>query len=191
MSLRASFAELRRTIRADHAGMREIRERYPTEGSSMQTSGLLGDAVQKIGFQMLIAVRVMRFFRNAHVPFGAQIVSRLIRHLYGAEIHWDAEIAEGVSLVHGSGLVISHAATVGPRCILFQGVTLGESIDPVTREVGGPTLEADVHVGPGAVLLGPITIGAGTKIMANAVVDRSIPGRSIVRSPGIEVGQRG
>jgi serine O-acetyltransferase len=190
MSLLTSFRQLRRAVRADHTGMREIRERYPTEGSSMQTRGLVGDAVQKIGFQMLIAVRVMRFAKDAHIPFGPQIVSRLIRHLYGAEIHWDANIAEGVSLVHGSGLVISHAATVGPRCILFQGVTLGESIDPITREVGGPTLEADVHVGPGAVLLGPITIGAGTKIMANAVVDRSIPARSIVRSPGIEVGQR-
>jgi serine acetyltransferase len=186
----SSLGSLIATVKADHAGMREIREKYPTEGSSMQTRGLIGDAVQKIGFQMLIAVRVMRFAKQARIPFGPQLVSRLIRHLYGAEIHWDAQIAEGVCFIHGTGLVISHAATIGPRCILFQNVTLGESIDPVTREVGGPTLEADVHVGPGAVLIGPIVIGAGSKIMANAVIDRSIPPRSIVRSPAVEVVER-
>ncbi len=187
---RGSFADLRRAIRLDHAGMREIRERYPSDGSSMNERSVVGDAVQKIGFQMLIAVRIMRFAKQARVPFGAQLMSRFIRHAYGAEIHWDAEFGEGVAFVHGVGLVVSHASVVGARCILFQGVTLGESIDPITREVGSPTLEADVHVGPGAVLLGPITIGAGSKIMANTVVDRSIPARSVVRSAEIELGQR-
>jgi serine O-acetyltransferase len=190
MSVITAFSTFRSAVRRDHDGMREIRERYPTEGSSMETRGLAGDAVQKIGFQMLIAVRFMQFVKQARIPFGPQVVSRLIRHLYGAEIHWDAQIGAGVCFVHGTGLVLSHAAVVGPRCILFQGVTLGESIDPVTREVGAPTLEADVHVGPGAVLLGPITIGTGSKIMANAVVDRSIPARSVVRSPQIEIGAR-
>ena len=51
-------------------------------------------------------------------------------------------------------------------------------------------MEANVHIGPGAVLLGPIIIGEGTKIMANAVVSESVPARSIVRSPKISVESR-
>jgi serine acetyltransferase len=186
-----SVRTLRAAIAADHEMMRSTRERYPTHGSSMQAGSMLRDGVQKIGFQMLIAVRVMHWVRDRRIPLGGQLLSRLIRHLYGAEIHWEAAIAPGVSIVHGNGLVISHAATVGPGCILFQNVTLGESIDPVTREVGGPTLERDVHVGPGATLLGPITIGAGTKILANSVVDRSVPAGSIVRGAPIVVTSRG
>lgn len=126
-------------VRADHAAMRDGREKYRTEGSSMRSAGLVGDAVQKVGFQMMVAIRAMRLLRDLRVPLGAQVASRLIRHLYGAEIHWDAELAPGVSIVHGNGLVLSHGAVVGPHCILFQGVTLGESIDPSSREVGAPS----------------------------------------------------
>jgi serine O-acetyltransferase len=172
-----------RSVRADHAAMVVGRAKYRTDGSSSRTDGLVGDAVQKIGFQMMVAIRVMRLVRDSRVPFGARLISRAIRHLYGAEVHWDAEIADGVSIVHGTGLVLSHGAVVGPGCILFQGVTLGESIDPSSRVVGAPTLKADVHVGPGAVLIGPIVVGEGTKVMANVVLDQSVSARSIVRGP--------
>jgi serine O-acetyltransferase len=140
---------------------------------------------------MLASVRVMQALTEAKVPMLPQIMSRIIRHAYGAEIHWDAKIAPGVSIVHGNGLVISREATVGAGCILFHNVTLGQGIDPVSRAIGGPTLGADVHVGPGATLLGPIHIGDGSKIMAGAVVTQSVPPRSIVRSPVTEVAARG
>lgn len=186
----SAWSSFTTSVRADHAAMRSTRDRYPTPGESMKSSGLLGDGVQKIGFQLLIAVRFMRFVRTLGIPLGAQIVSRAIRHTYAAEIHWDAELADGVSLVHANGLVISHGSVVGAGCVLFQNVTLGESIDPVTRVVGSPTLESDVHVGPGAVLLGPITIGRGSKIMANVVLDRSVPAGSVVRGASPTVVER-
>jgi serine acetyltransferase len=166
-------------IRADHNAVVRGDEKYGNK-ANLRTPSLLFDSVRRIGFQMMIAYRVMRFFRAIHLTPLAMIMSRLIRHLYAAEIHWDAELAPGVALVHGVALVLSREARVGTGCILFQSVTLGVSIDPVTREVGGPTLEDDVHVGPGATLLGPITIGRGTKIMANAVVMTSVPAHSIV-----------
>jgi serine O-acetyltransferase len=191
MSLARAFDEFRTTVRADHEAMRSTRERYPTEGTSMQSHGVLGDVVHNIGFQMLVAIRIMRLVRDAGIPFGAQLVSRLIRHVYGAEIHWNATLAPGVTIVHGNGLVVSHGSVVGPGCILFQHVTLGESIDPLSRRVGAPTLDDNVHVGPGAVLLGPIHVGGRTKIMANSVVDRSVPAGSVVRVAAPEVAPRG
>ena len=81
------------------------------------------------------------------------------------QAHWEAW--------DGNGIVLSHAARVDSGCILFHNVTLGEGIDPETREVGAPHLEEDVHVGPGATLLGPITVGAGTKIQAGAVLTQT------------------
>jgi serine O-acetyltransferase len=124
----------------------------------------------------------MQTLEAARIPLLPQVLSRLIRHAYGAEIHWRADISPGVFVVHGTGLVVSHAARVGPGCILFQHVTLGEGIHPETRQVGAPRLGLDVHVGPGATLLGPIEIGDRTKIMAGAVVTRSVPADSLVRS---------
>ncbi len=177
-------------VRADHAALRRGDERYGA-GGAPKAGWLPVDAVRRIGFQMLIAYRVMRLLRSLRLTPLAMIQSRLIRHLYGAEIHWDADLAPGVAIVHGSSLVLSREARVGSGCILFQSVTLGVSIDPVTRLVGGPTLGEDVHVGPGAALLGPITIGRGTKIMANAVVMVSVPEFSVVEVAAPTIRTRG
>ena len=177
-------------VRADYEATRRLRERYPTDGPSMQQRGLLVAAITQVGFQMLIVVRLMRLVRDLRIPAGAQVVSRLIRHHYGAEIHWNAEIAPGVCIVHGNGLVISHGSRIGSNCLLFQSVTLGESMHSVRRTVGSPTLEDGVHVMPGAVLLGPIIVGSGTKIGANSVVDDDVARGSVVRSPVSETAVR-
>ncbi|MGD9755085.1 MAG: glycosyltransferase [Acidimicrobiia bacterium] len=172
-------------VRADHETSRHYRARY--NGARASAWQLPLDAVTKVGFQMLIAVRLMRLLRDLRVPFGAQAVSRAIRHLYGAEVHWDAELAPGQAIVHGNGLVISADAVVGERCILFQHVTLGRSLDAVTGVHGAPRLGAGVHVGPGAVLLGPIEIGERAKVVANSVVTADVPAGMVVRPAPVEL----
>jgi serine O-acetyltransferase len=182
-----SLARFRFAVVADYTATRTMRMRYPTDGPSMKTKGLAAAAVTQVGFQMLIAVRLMQLANDVRLPGVPQIISRLIRHLYGAEIHWHADIAPGICVVHGNGLVISHGAVVGVNCLLFQHVTLGESMHSGRRVVGSPTLEENVHVMPGAVLLGPITVGAGSKVGANAVVDDDVAAGSVVSSPAVDV----
>lgn len=177
--IRKALTDFAKAVRADYGSLQRYRQKYHSE--SIPTSRLPIDAVKKIGFQMMLATRAMRLVRDLKVPLGAQVGSRLIRHLYGAEIHWDAELEGGISIVHGTGLVLSHRATIGEGCILFHNVTLGEALDPVTKVSGAPTLGKDVHVGPGATLLGPIHVGDGTKIMAGAVLTRSVPPNSLVK----------
>ncbi len=178
----SAFGEFTSALRADHDALMAGDARYGNRATASRPS-LLGDLFRRIGFQMMFAYRVMRLFRALRLTPLAMIVSRFMRHLYAADVHWDATLAPGVSIVHGTALVISREARVGRGSILFQSVTLGVSIDPATREVGGPTLEEDVHVGPGAVILGPVTIGRGSKIMANAVVMTSVPPYTIVEIP--------
>jgi serine O-acetyltransferase len=177
--IRKAFTDFARAVRADFGSVQRYRQKY--HGDSVSTLRLPLDAIRKIGFQMMLATRTMQLARDLRLPFGGQIGSRLIRHLYGAEIHWETHLHGGVSVVHGTGLVLSHRATVGEGCILFHNVTLGEGLDPVTKESGAPTLGKNVHVGPGATLLGPIHVGDGTKIMAGAVLTRSVPPNSLVK----------
>lgn len=193
MSIGQHVREFQLAVAADHAAARHLRERYPTDGPSMRPKGLVAAAGSQIGFQMLIAIRLMQLFCQLGIPGGGQVMSRAIRHIYGAEIHWKANISPGISIVHGNGLVVSHGAKIGPGSLLFQNVTLGESMrtgGSGPRTVGSPTLEANVHVMPGAVLLGPIIIGKGSKIGANAVVDADVPAGSVVRSPVSSTEQR-
>jgi serine acetyltransferase/glycosyltransferase involved in cell wall biosynthesis len=140
------------------------------------------DFVEKVGLQMAAGYRLMRLFREAEMPTAAKLTSRLLRHLYGADIHWKAELAPAVMFVHGMGIAIHGAAKVGPRCVIAQNVTLGAGLDPQTRAEGSPTLEGDVRVGAGATLLGPITIGEGSKIMPGVVLMHSVPKNSLVES---------
>ena len=156
--------------------------------SGGESTGSLGaDLVKKIGFQEMVAVRAMRSLRARGLTLGAQFVSRMIRHTFGSDIHWDAQFEPGVMLVHGFGLAVSYAAYVSEGCILFQQVTLGFGTDPDSKESGGPRLEPYVHVGIGATLFGPIVIGRESKIMAGCVLNRSVPMRSIVEAPRPEI----
>ncbi len=177
-----------RSVRADYATVQRYRAKYPHE--ELSWAKLPSQAVTRIGFQMMIAMRTMGLLRDAKLPLLPQVASRMIRHLYGAEIHWNTTLRDGINIVHGTGLVLSHRATVGEGCILFHNVTLGEGIDPETRETGAPTLGRDVHVGPGATLLGPIHVGDRTKIMAGAVLTRSVPADSLVMPAEAVISQR-
>jgi serine O-acetyltransferase len=173
-------------VRSDHEHMVAMQSKY----AGREGAPLAADLVTKIGFQMMTAYRVMRLFEEAEVPVVPKIAARMIRHLYGSDIHWEASFEPGVMIVHGMGLAISHAARVESGVILNQNVTLGASVDPVTRVSGAPHLEQNVHVGAGATLIGPITIGAGSKIMPGCVVTRSVPPNSVVESPTPNVRSR-
>jgi serine O-acetyltransferase len=88
------------------------------------------------------------------------------------------------------GLAISRAARVKRGAILFQNVTIGLGIDPASRNVGAPLLERDVHVGAGSTLVGPITLGAGSKVTANCFLRSSVPPDSLVEAPSPTVSVR-
>ena len=146
-------------------------------------SNLRRDMVEKIGLQIAAGYRLMRFFREAQLPTMAKLTSRMLRHAYGSDIHYEVEIEPGVMFIHGMGLAIHKSAKIGPRCVIAQNVTLGLGLDPDTRAEGAPTLEAGVRVGAGATLLGPITVGEGSKIMPGVVLTRSVPPYSVVEPP--------
>jgi len=148
------------------------------------------DLVNRIGLQMMVAIRLMKFFRDAKIPLAAKAVSRSIRHIYGSDIHWDAEFEPGVVIAHGYALGIAGGAHLSTGCILNLQATLGLGIDPVTRQIGTPRLERNVHLGPGATVLGPVTIGENSKVLAGALVMQSVPPNSLVVAPQGEVRQR-
>jgi serine O-acetyltransferase len=177
-------------VREDHAMLHYYDAKHAPERDTRDNPSVVRDAVTRVGFQMMVAYRAMRFLVDARVPLAPQVASRMIRHLYGSDIHWEADIEPGVVIVHGMGLAVSSAARVRRGAILFQHVTLGMSFDPVSRETGAPLVERDVHVGAGSTLVGPITIGARSKVTANCFVRTSVPPDSLVEAPGPTVSAR-
>ncbi|HEY1774566.1 MAG TPA: glycosyltransferase [Solirubrobacteraceae bacterium] len=182
---------LRQTLAAigeDHRLLLETNARY--DSRERRVGSAARAFIENAGFQLVVLYRVMRFMRLSGHPLVARVLSRTIRLLHGSDVHWDAELAPGIVVVHGFGLAISYAARTGPGCILFQQVTLGVGHDAASGAAGAPTLREQVVVGPGAVLTGPITIGARTKIMANCVVAASVPADTIVEAPPVTLRPR-
>jgi len=134
-------------------------------------------------------VHAMLFHRLAHrlwclgLAWPARLISMLSRWLTGVEIHPAARIGRRFFIDHGMGVVIGETAEIGDDCTLYHGVTLGgTSWEKGKRH---PTLKDNVVVGAGAKVLGPITLGAGSRIGSNAVVVKDVPeGGTMVGVPG-------
>ena len=81
------------------------------------------------------------------------------------------------------GVVIGETAELGDDVTLYQGVTLGGTGFATGKR--HPTVQDNVTIGSGAKLLGPITVGHGSKIGANSVVIHDVPPNStVVGNPG-------
>ena len=116
-------------------------------------------------------------WRNGHLLLGRG-VSDFSRWLTGIEIHPGAQIGPGFFIDHGMGTVIGETAEIGSNVTLYHNVTLGGvSWEKVKRH---PTVEDHVVIGAGAQVLGPITIGAHSRIGANSVVVKDVPPNSVV-----------
>lgn len=135
------------------------------------------------GVQAVMAHRLAHRMVGAGIPFLPFLLSWLSRAVTGVEIHPRAKIGRRFFVDHGSGVVIGETAELGDDVTIYQGVTLGG-----TGFEGGkrhPTVEDNVTIGSGAKLLGPVRIGHGAKIGANAVVIEDVPPNStVVGNPG-------
>ena len=119
--------------------------------------------------------RYQRLFNSRGKPGRWLRRFAVLRHRWwtlvtGADIPLNCNLGGGLLLPHPNGIVIHPDAEIGPNCLLFHQVTIGE-------ESGGvPTLvEGHVDVGAGAEIIGQLRIGKHAKIGANAVVLTDVP----------------
>jgi serine O-acetyltransferase len=120
-----------------------------------------------------------RLFR-LRLFFLARLVNHFSRFLTAIDIHPGARIGRRFFIDHGF-VVIGETAEIGDDVTIYQCVTLGGT-SPDTG-VGGkrhPTLMDGAIVGSGAQVLGPITVGPGARIGANAVVTKDVPAGAVM-----------
>jgi serine O-acetyltransferase len=130
------------------------------------------------GLHSIWAYRFTNWMWKHNIKLLARWLSHVARFLTGIEIHPGATIGRRFFIDHGMGIVIGETAEIGDDVTLYHGVTLGgTSLQKGKRH---PTLEHDVVVGAGAKVLGAIVVGAGSRIGANAVVNKPVPPNSVV-----------
>ena len=135
------------------------------------------------GLHAILLHRMNHWLWKKKLYLLARISAHMARFLTGIEIHPGAIIGQRFFIDHGMGIVIGETSEIGDNCSIYHGVTLGGT----TWQKGKrhPTLENDVVIGAGAKVLGPITIGEGSRIGCNAVVVNDTPACStVVGVPG-------
>lgn len=122
--------------------------------------------------------RVERRFPDAVVgenPLAARLLQTkipLVRKVAGAFLNCDIScpIRSPILMPYPYGIVIEAGAVIGSRVTVMQQASLH----------GAPVIEDNVCIGPGARILGPVRIGRGATVGANAVVTRDIPSHCTV-----------
>jgi serine O-acetyltransferase len=151
------------------------------------------------GVHALLFYRVAHWLWRRDVKLPARFIANIGRFVTGIDIHPGATIGRRLFIDHGMGVVIGETADVGDDVTLYQGVTLGGT--SLSKGKRHPTIEDRVIITTGATVLGPVTIGAESRIGAGSVVIHPVPPRSTVvgipgrvvrgdgvhRAPGLEL----
>jgi serine O-acetyltransferase len=133
--------------------------------------------------QAVMLLRASQLFGRRFPP-AATVVKWLNQTLNGCDIAWQARIGPGLRLDHPTGVVVGPAVEVGEFCTLMQGVTLGDN-------GGAPRLGDRVYVAPGAILIGPISVGDDAVIGAGSVVTKSVPAGAVAFGNPAEIRRNG
>lgn len=135
------------------------------------------------GLHALWFHRLSHWFWKRQFYFLGRFTSHMGRFFTGIEIHPGATIGKGFFIDHGMGVVIGETAEIGENVTLYHGVTLGGVSWEKTKR--HPTVEDNVVIGSGAKVLGPFTVGKGSKIGSNSVVVKEVPpNATVVGIPG-------
>ena len=147
-----------------------------------------------LSYPCIEALAVQRFAHCLYrrgLPLIPRMMTEWVHSRTGIDIHPGAAIGESFFIDHGTGVVIGETTTIGKRCVLYHGVTLG-AWNPTAKDASGtmqrgqdnkrhPDLEDHVTVYSGATILGGTTrIGHHSVIGGNVWLINSVEPHSVV-----------
>ncbi|MBT9290393.1 serine O-acetyltransferase [Prosthecodimorpha staleyi] len=167
--LRAFAAEpsIGEAIRAD---LQAVVERDPAAGR------LIEPFIFFKGFAAIQTHRIAHWLWSNRRRDLALFMQSRSSEVYQTDIHPAVPIGRGIFLDHASGLVIGETAVIEDDVSILQNVTLGG-----TGTGAGdrhPKIRRGVMIGAGARILGPVEIGAYSRIAAGSVVTQPVPAHS-------------
>lgn len=130
-------------------------------------------------FLALVLYRAKAALQARGVPLLPKLLHYISMSTGQVAIGDPVVIEPGVRLLHGM-VVIDGVTEIHSGVEIAPFVTVGRR----GAEVRGPVVESNVMIGTGAKLIGPIRVGEGAQIGANAVVIDDVPaGATVVGAP--------
>jgi serine O-acetyltransferase len=126
---------------------------------------------------MLAIHAVAHWLWKHKIPVIPRVLSVLNRLIFATQLPAGTRLGKGVRLNYsGLGTVIHARAVIGNNVEIGPGVVIGGR----SKLYEVPIIEDDVQIGVGAKVLGPIRVGRGAVIGANAVVLHDVPAGAVV-----------
>jgi serine O-acetyltransferase len=180
-----------RALRARHPGLREAlvadaRLTAGYRGERSEFRSRLDVAVQMLrlawvsdAFAAQALYRVKAALQARNVPLLPRLAHRLAMMLAQVSIGDPVLVHPGIYIVHGQ-VVIDGQVEIHSGVAIAPWVTIGLR----AGDYRGATIERNVSIGTGAKVIGPVRVGEGATIGANAVVvDDVPPGVTVVGAP--------
>lgn len=119
----------------------------------------------------------------------ARLIAAHVIRVYGVHASvLTGKIGRGVVFPHPVGIIIGDRSVIEDDVMILQNVTLGRRS---MEQPGCPTIGRGAKLMAGAVVLGPITVGEGAIVGANAVVVKDVPpGATVVGIPARQLPPR-
>lgn len=120
------------------------------------------------------------YLRYRLIKAGAKLGFTIPRNVFGP----------GLSIAHVGTLIVNGGTRVGANCRIHNCVHIGTEAGHTMK---APSIGDNVFIGPGAVIVGDITIGDNVAIGANSYVNKSFaePGVTVAGSPARIVSHNG
>lgn len=135
-----------------------------------------------IEFRYIFWLRLTAFLRRKKCFRVFHYLSRFFLYRmnikFGIHIPYNTKIKPGFYIGHIGGIVVHPDVKIGWNCNISNRVTLG--ISSRGKNKGVPQIGNNIYIGPGAVIIGNITIGDNAAIGANCVVTKDVPENAVV-----------
>lgn len=147
-----------------------------TDSEGWRAQGLelrrLAACASRLGFHATLLYRLSRWLRLqglSPLSAGLTVVNQLIT---GAELSHNAEIGPGLRLLHPQGVYVGPGAKIGFRATLNQHAAVQKNM---TEGSGEPSCGNYLALGPGAKVVGRITVGDRVFVGPNSVATEDVP----------------
>jgi serine O-acetyltransferase len=190
----ASVGELRRRhprFRTAVAADARLTALYRGERHEFRSSGDLAVqavrlAVQSDAFLAQVLYRLKARLQALGVPLLPRIAHRLAMVVGQLSIGDPVVVQPGVYVLHGQ-VVVDGLTEIRSGAMLSPFVTVGLR----AGDLRGPVIGRDVMLGTGAKVIGPVTVGDGAVVGANAVVVHDVkPGTTVAGAPARVIAER-
>lgn len=151
-----------------------IREDFRTHGRDFFAQGFWAIAVHRFGNWRMGRPRLVR----PPLTLLYRVAAKMVQWLCGIDLAYTTRVGRQVRIWHHGGMTLE-ALEIGDRVHIRQNTTFGLRRHGDPRWLK-PVIGPDCQIGAGAVVVGPILVGAGSVVGANVVLAQSVAPGQIV-----------